>query len=62
MQSHYFASMFSGNWKESDQVIIHLDIPDPNITEECMNTITTLGHKVYSLSPTHAFEHTHVLT
>ena len=54
--------MFSGNWKESDQVIIHLDIPDPNITEECMYTITTLGHKVYSLSPTHTFEHTQVLT
>ena len=47
--------MFSGNWKESDQSIIHLDIPDPNITEECMFTITTLGIKVYFLSHTHPY-------
>ena len=36
LQSGYFASMFSGNWKESEDSVITLDIPDPNITRECM--------------------------
>ncbi len=30
-QSAYFASMFSGAWKESSEDIIHIEILDPNI-------------------------------
>lgn len=37
-QSGYFASMFSGNWKESEDSVITLDIPDPNITRESLDT------------------------
>ncbi|XP_070535046.1 germ cell-less protein-like 1 isoform X4 [Ptychodera flava] len=35
-QSGYFASMFSGSWKESDASIIAIDIPDNNIDEEAL--------------------------
>ena len=33
-KSAYFASMFSGHWRESNQSEVSLDIPDPNITSE----------------------------
>ncbi len=34
LQSGYFASMFSGSWKESQESEIAIDIPDLNITVE----------------------------
>ena len=36
-QSGYFASMFSGSWKESDLDVIHMNFPDENITESGKN-------------------------
>ena len=30
-QSSYFASMFSGSWKESSESEIGIDVPDDNI-------------------------------
>lgn len=35
-QSFYFASMFSGSWKESKLTEIHIDVPDTNIDEEAL--------------------------
>ncbi|XP_071482144.1 germ cell-less protein-like 1 [Diadema antillarum] len=35
-QSSYFASMFSGSWKESKLSEIDIDIPDTNIDEEAL--------------------------
>ena len=35
LQSPYFRSMFSGQWKESQQETITLDIPDEYISVEC---------------------------
>ncbi|KAI0237829.1 Germ cell-less protein-like 1 [Lamellibrachia satsuma] len=35
-QSGYFASMFSGSWKESDLDVIHMNFPDENITESAL--------------------------
>lgn len=34
LQSGYFSSMFSGSWKESNMLEIHLEIPDQNIDTE----------------------------
>lgn len=34
MQSGYFSSMFSGSWKESNMMVIELEIPDQNIDTE----------------------------
>ena len=34
-QSPYFASMFSGAWKESAMEKIDIEIMDDNINEEC---------------------------
>jgi len=36
LQSEYFSSMFNGQWKESSENIITLEIPDPNIDREGM--------------------------
>ncbi len=33
-QSGYFSSMFSGSWKESNMMVIELEIPDQNIDTE----------------------------
>lgn len=33
-QCPYFASMFSGAWKEANQDVIDIDVVDPNITVE----------------------------
>ncbi len=33
-QSGYFSSMFSGSWKESNMMVIELEIPDHNIDTE----------------------------
>ncbi|CAB3994466.1 germ cell-less -like 1 [Paramuricea clavata] len=37
-QSNYFKSMFTGTWKESQQSLIKLEIPDENIDEEALHT------------------------
>lgn len=34
-QSPYFASMFSGSWREREQNFIAIEIVDPKITLEC---------------------------
>lgn len=34
LQSGYFSSMFSGSWKESNMMVIQLEIPDQNIDAE----------------------------
>ncbi|XP_064636179.1 germ cell-less protein-like 1 [Lineus longissimus] len=36
-QSGYFSSMFNGGWKESNQKVIRMEIPDQNIDEEALN-------------------------
>ena len=33
-QSGYFSSMFSGSWRESNMMVIELEIPDQNIDTE----------------------------
>uniref|UniRef100_T1IXQ7 BTB domain-containing protein n=1 Tax=Strigamia maritima TaxID=126957 RepID=T1IXQ7_STRMM len=38
-QSHYFASMFSGSWKESDQEVITIEITDENITIKALDLV-----------------------
>ena len=35
LQSPYFASMFSGSWKESSMKKVEMDIVDENIDEDC---------------------------
>ena len=40
-QSPYFASMFNGNWRESNMDHIDITIVDPNISLDSMNV--TLG-------------------
>ena len=42
-QSPYFASMFNGNWRESNMDHIDITIVDPNISLDSMNV--TLGKK-----------------
>lgn len=37
-QSAYFQSMFNGSWKESNEDLITLEIPDENIDVEALNT------------------------
>lgn len=45
LQSGYFSSMFSGNWKESTEPFVSIDIPDPNITVEGKPSfVTTLSY------------------
>lgn len=34
-QSPYFASMFSGSWREANEKVISVEITDPNITLDC---------------------------
>lgn len=34
-QSPYFASMFSGSWKETNESVVHIKIVDPKITVDC---------------------------
>ena len=43
-QSPYFASMFNGNWRESNMDHIDITIVDPNISLDSMNV--TLGKYV----------------
>ncbi|KAL0270006.1 UNVERIFIED_CONTAM: hypothetical protein PYX00_007557 [Menopon gallinae] len=38
-QSPYFASMFSGSWKETNENIVHIKIVDPKITLESLYTV-----------------------
>ncbi|KAF7990963.1 hypothetical protein HCN44_000768 [Aphidius gifuensis] len=38
-QSPYFASMFSGSWKETNQKIITVEIADPAITLDSLSTV-----------------------
>lgn len=35
LQSPYFASMFSGSWREANERVISVEIADPNITLDC---------------------------
>lgn len=39
LQSPYFASMFSGSWKEANEKVINIEIADSNITLNCKNSI-----------------------
>ncbi|XP_056146947.1 germ cell-less protein-like 1 [Lampris incognitus] len=38
-QSGYFSSMFSGSWKESNMMVIELEIPDQNIDREALQVV-----------------------
>ncbi|XP_011307946.1 protein germ cell-less isoform X1 [Fopius arisanus] len=38
-QSPYFASMFSGSWKEAHQKIVHVELADPNISRESLSVV-----------------------
>ncbi|XP_022920674.1 protein germ cell-less [Onthophagus taurus] len=38
-QSPYFASMFGGSWLESEKTFINIDVVDPAITKESLNTV-----------------------
>lgn len=38
-QSGYFSSMFSGSWKESNMMVIQLEIPDQNIDTEALQVV-----------------------
>lgn len=38
-QSPYFASMFSGNWKETNDTFVNIKITDPNITIDSLNIV-----------------------
>ncbi|KAK0182164.1 hypothetical protein PV327_000327 [Microctonus hyperodae] len=38
-QSPYFASMFSGSWKETNEKIITVEIADPKITLDSLSTV-----------------------
>lgn len=40
-QSPYFASMFSGSWREANEKVISVEITDPNITINCKSTKIT---------------------
>ena len=53
-QSPYFASMFNGNWRESNMDHIDITIVDPNISLDSMNV--TLGKKDSKKIPNLEFE------
>ncbi|KAL0965590.1 hypothetical protein UPYG_G00283290 [Umbra pygmaea] len=38
-QSGYFSSMFSGSWKESNMMVIPLEIPDQNVDTEALHIV-----------------------
>ncbi|KAK6635258.1 hypothetical protein RUM43_007861 [Polyplax serrata] len=38
-QSPYFASMFSGSWKETNESVVHIKIVDPKITVDSLYTV-----------------------
>lgn len=38
-QSPYFASMFSGSWREANESVINVEIADPNITLDSLLTV-----------------------
>ncbi|XP_076753572.1 germ cell-less [Xylocopa sonorina] len=38
-QSPYFASMFSGSWREANETVISIEIADPNITLDSLLTV-----------------------
>lgn len=38
-QSPYFASMFGGNWKETGETRIEIDVVDPLITKDALRTV-----------------------
>ncbi|XP_046424555.1 protein germ cell-less isoform X1 [Neodiprion virginianus] len=38
-QSPYFASMFSGSWREANEKVISVEITDPNITLDSLGTV-----------------------
>ena len=39
IQSAYFASMFSGHWKESNEDVIRMEIMDPNINLDSLRLV-----------------------
>lgn len=51
-QSPYFASMFSGSWREREQSFITIEIIDPKITLECKLNINlpSIGYSCPNLS------------
>ncbi|XP_014473350.1 PREDICTED: protein germ cell-less [Dinoponera quadriceps] len=51
-QSPYFASMFSGSWREANEKIINVEIADPNITLNSLSIVLgSLYHDEVSLEP-----------
>ena len=38
-QSGYFAGMFTRQWKESEDRVIHIEIPDENVSIDGMYTL-----------------------
>ncbi|KYN04449.1 Protein germ cell-less [Cyphomyrmex costatus] len=51
-QSPYFASMFSGSWKESNEKVINVEITDPNITINSLSVVLgSLYQDEVSLEP-----------
>lgn len=37
-QAQFFSKMFDGKWKETDEKVIQLTIPDPNVNQEALDT------------------------
>ncbi|KYQ52306.1 Protein germ cell-less [Trachymyrmex zeteki] len=51
-QSPYFASMFSGSWKETNEKVINVEITDPNITTNSLSVVLgSLYQDEVSLEP-----------
>ncbi|EGI68012.1 PREDICTED: protein germ cell-less [Acromyrmex echinatior] len=51
-QSPYFASMFSGSWKEANEKVISVEITDPNITINSLSVVLgSLYQDEVSLEP-----------
>jgi BTB/POZ domain-containing protein 13 len=51
-QSLYFRSMFSGQWKESDEPLIQLNIPDENVDVEALDlALSSLYKDEVELTP-----------
>merc|ERR550519_959785 len=56
-QSPYFASMFNGNWRESNMDHIDITIVDPNISLDSMNvTLGSLYQDEISVSQLKSFQ------
>ncbi|XP_039308354.1 protein germ cell-less [Solenopsis invicta] len=51
-QSPYFASMFSGSWREANEKVITIEITDPNITINSLSVVLgSLYQDEFSLEP-----------